>query len=221
MNKHTPKQAFTLVELLTCIAVIAILSSLILTGVQSARKQANRATATSNLRSIGSAIQMYANEHGGSLPGPFNYGQYPKYKDTSNGLLGHQLWPYLDIPEPSSTWVEPAVLSNPAYLSQRTSDTVNVYLVQRSVRLKGQSGRPPFGYPEKSDGTPAVLPLKLQNIAQYDLREEWALQEVDQLHPDVAGWSPSAFLPQPAHGTVRMTLHFDWSVSAQPISDDV
>jgi prepilin-type N-terminal cleavage/methylation domain-containing protein len=215
----TTSKAFTLIELLVVIAVIAILAAILLPAVQRARSMSHRATASSNLRSIGVAMQAYANEHNGRLPGPLNYGQFPKYKEDSDGLLGYFLWPYLDGPEPTGSWQELDVLSHPAYRQERDSDDDVVYLVQRSVRLPGQSGRPPFGYPERADGTGGHAPLSLQQITIYDLRDEWALQDVDQQHPDVAGWNPDAYLPAPAHGNVRMTLNFDWSVRAAPVDE--
>ncbi|HOW67768.1 MAG TPA: type II secretion system protein [Candidatus Paceibacterota bacterium] len=62
------QRAFTLVELLVTIAVIAILASLLLPGLGRARNLAWRTACLSNLRQIGIGTAMYANEHQGRMP---------------------------------------------------------------------------------------------------------------------------------------------------------
>lgn len=68
-DKDSPAVAgFTLIELLTVIAIIAILAAILIPVVGQAREQARRATCKSNLRQIGLATHLYAEEHEGRLP---------------------------------------------------------------------------------------------------------------------------------------------------------
>src|SRR6266567_6163694 len=63
------KKAFTLVQLLVVVGIIAVLVGLLLPALQKARVQANCAACLSNLRQIALAEIMYANDNGGNLPG--------------------------------------------------------------------------------------------------------------------------------------------------------
>jgi prepilin-type N-terminal cleavage/methylation domain-containing protein/prepilin-type processing-associated H-X9-DG protein len=82
-----PRRAFTLLELLVVIAVIAILASLLLPALSRARQRAWTVACISNLRQWGVATMVYASDNGDLLP-----------KDGApNGASTTEGW-YIDLP---------------------------------------------------------------------------------------------------------------------------
>jgi len=62
------RTAFTLVELLVVIGIIALLISILLPSLAAAREQANNIKCANNFRSIGNSIRMFATDHKGRVP---------------------------------------------------------------------------------------------------------------------------------------------------------
>src|SRR5437667_9590688 len=77
--------AFTLVELLVVIGIIAVLLGILLPSLQRARSAANRAACSNNLRQIFLANQMYSIA---------NRGQIPMGHESGLEQLNYSIWDY-------------------------------------------------------------------------------------------------------------------------------
>src|SRR5438046_5452033 len=64
----TTNRAFTLLELLLVVAIIAILASLLLPATGKAKAKAKRAQCLSNLKQIGVGFHSFSHEHGDRFP---------------------------------------------------------------------------------------------------------------------------------------------------------
>lgn len=87
------RRAFTLMELLAVVAMTGILAALLVPAVGRTRAQAWKAQCLSQLRQIGWAIHLYAQDHADGLPtmpdpNPYPNGVGAYYKQLVKGYLG-------------------------------------------------------------------------------------------------------------------------------------
>lgn len=86
------RRAFTLIELLVVVAIIAVLAALLFPVFARARESARRTACTSNLRQIGQAVLLYAQDADEVLPTAcFNDGYYGYPPQTHRDARGHPI----------------------------------------------------------------------------------------------------------------------------------
>src|SRR6266542_4314981 len=68
MSRDHARRAFSLIEVLVVIGIIAILLGILLPALEHVRHQAYIADCASNLRQIGAALSSYCNENHGNYP---------------------------------------------------------------------------------------------------------------------------------------------------------
>ena len=96
------RRAFTLVELLVVIGIIALLISILMPALRRAREAANAASCSSNQRQIMMAFLMFANDHKGQLPG--NWWDYLNKDTEKRSWLINASEPFENAPQNGTVW---------------------------------------------------------------------------------------------------------------------
>lgn len=138
-KKSTRRSAFTLIELLTVIAIIGILAAIIIPTVGKVRQSARAAACLSNLRQVGAAQLLYADENKGFLV-PIDDPAHPG---------GRKFWRYLLTPYLGGTTANPIqeILFCPADISEparaaTVGQSPSSYGIPVATRLHNFSGEP-------------------------------------------------------------------------------
>src|ERR1700733_15180801 len=143
--RRTRPPGFTLIELLVVIAISAILAAMLLPALAAAKRKAQLANCTSNMKQTSLALQMYFTDFGDKLPpgrgargNPgVNYGltdgQVPCYNGATTGntwkWLPIYIQPYLGLPDPkvvgTVSYQVVKVFVCPGYMTSWSSGTIS------------------------------------------------------------------------------------------------
>lgn len=223
-GRRPSRYAFTVIELLVLIAVLAGLVAVLLAALTRTKQKRLQAECFSHLKQLGHALQMYIDDNDDQLPGPLWNGMQASADANSSEQFLYYAAPYLNIPPLSNQTAVVSVAACPGYM--RAAAGINSiqdmegrisYLLNPDVDpLPGLPVRP-FGYPD-----PQQAPLQRAQLIQYGpLAGLFAISDVDKgnvADPSVGWWSDLPYAP--AHGNLRNQVFFDGHVTAVSASAD-
>ena len=79
MTMFVKRRGFTLIELLVVIAIIAILAAILFPVFAQAREKARQTACLSNLKQVGTGLQMYSQDYDEAYSGFYKNSPSPDY----------------------------------------------------------------------------------------------------------------------------------------------
>jgi prepilin-type N-terminal cleavage/methylation domain-containing protein/prepilin-type processing-associated H-X9-DG protein len=222
------RRAFTLVEMLVVIAIIAILAGLLLPTLGKSKSKASKVSCVNNLKQVGFAIQMFSDDHNDRLPGPIWQGVYHVYNDETERMPFY-LTSYLGLPAPSTTIQTAMVFSCPTVLLKSKPEPADTpvdslsrpvsYLTAAEItNAPNRVLTRPFGYPYSSPryrlpNGPDEPPKMRAEIKQP--ADTWAITDIDQQNAFPGGLYYDLLPEHKVHNGKRNQIFFDWHVGTE------
>jgi prepilin-type N-terminal cleavage/methylation domain-containing protein len=147
---------FTIIELLVCIAVVAMLSMILMISLSTVRQKSLETESASVLRGYHSAFMLHVNEHG-HLPGPIWTLQGPTYSSSSTYTASY-LWKYFQDSEPQNGTIPDWMITRQYkdwYMDQSNKSGKLAYGFPESARTDDGRELNIFGYPDRA-GSPTA-----------------------------------------------------------------
>jgi prepilin-type N-terminal cleavage/methylation domain-containing protein len=197
------KKRFTLIELLVVVAIIGILMSILLPSLRQARVKTKTAVCISNLKQIGTLINVFSVDGNSKLPGPNWHSMYGEYHESPH--LESRLAIYASLPTPiRNTYVRFEVFNCPSF-DVSTDPTSNISRTNIQFTMAGKNDAGEFYFGSNVRNTE---PKFIDTVE--DASAENALYEYDQLQTHVTKKTS----PTPRHGKqgskyLRTALWFD------------
>lgn len=90
------RRGFTLIELLVVIAIIALLSSVVLSSLNTARAKARDTRRQSDVQQLVRAVTLFASDNSGNYPGSLE--AFGSYTEPATAGFAAQVAPYITAP---------------------------------------------------------------------------------------------------------------------------
>ena len=213
-------KGFTMVEMLVSISIIVVLATIGFLSMRKAKEAAGAAVDATEMRTITSAVVMFAGDNNDLLP-TTSGGISPSYRKGARDLK-MELYPYFgyENPQDGDFMPEFAAASWQSVTSATDGFGPSLLIIDRVYTGQGKPSNPnkpdpyiqPFGYPY-GNGKRAPMSLSATMAKMTDASNSLMLIEIDQLVPGLGkpGWISS--VPEKmAHGTYRLGLYWDGHV---------
>ncbi|MHB1459708.1 MAG: type II secretion system protein [Armatimonadota bacterium] len=170
MSRDKRQSGFTLIELLVVIAIIAILASILFPVFGTARERAKQISCMSNIKQIGLAIRLYADDADGEFP---------------NGCSGEE-----GTPAQMPNWIinntvpDPAPTAGPGAVVGACGDNARFYRFLMNYQLANYLKAPSMWYCPSSQ-IKNTANNKAQGLQTYVWATNWIYNTCDGSNPCV------------------------------------